>query len=233
MYRGYIRLWRKIDENPIALRPAYLSVWLFILRHANHKGKTIIWNNQKTMIKKGSFITSADKIAKGTGVPRGTVERILKYLENEVMIEEQTTKRFRLISVINYQDYQSSEEVNEEQVRNKRGTSEEQVDTTKNDKELRRMKKNEEGETPTQKMKRFLENPELPISALVAKGIPEELAKTELRKFISYWTELNKSGTKQRWEMEKTFEVGRRLATWFNNIGKFSKNTNKFEFKIL
>ncbi len=85
------------------------------------------------MVKRGSFITSADKISKGTGVPRGTVERILNYLKNEVMIEEQTTKKFRLISVVKYDGYQSSEEVNEEQLRNKRGTSEEQVDTNKND----------------------------------------------------------------------------------------------------
>lgn len=141
MYRGYVKLWRKIDDNAIALRPAYLSVWLFILRKANHANKNIIWNNQKTMIKKGSFITSADKIAQGTGVPRGTVERILKYLENEVMIKEQTTRKFRLISVVNYDDYQGSEEVNEEQVRNKRGTSEEQVDTTKNNKELNNINK--------------------------------------------------------------------------------------------
>lgn len=142
MYRGYVRLWRKVEDNPIATRPAYLSVFLFILRNANHKRTAIIWNNQKTVISKGQFITSADKISKGTGVPRGTVERILKYLENEVMIEEQTTKKFRLISVINYKDYQASEEVSEEQVRNKRGTSEEQVDTNKNEEECRIMKKN-------------------------------------------------------------------------------------------
>jgi hypothetical protein len=86
------------------------------------------------MVNRGSFITSAESISKGTGVPRGTVERILKYLKSEVMIEEQTTRKFRLISVINYNKYQSSEEQNEEQVRNKRGTSEEQVDTNKNDK---------------------------------------------------------------------------------------------------
>jgi hypothetical protein len=93
------------------------------------------------MIKRGSFITSSEKISAGTGVPRGTVERILKYLENEVMIEEVTTHRFRLISVVNYDKYQNSEEVNEEQVRSKRGTSEEQVDTNKNDKNVKNDKK--------------------------------------------------------------------------------------------
>lgn len=131
---GYVKIWRCIDNNPIATKPNYLVVWMFVLRFANHKDKSIIWNNKKTLIKRGSFITSAQKISKGTGVARGTVERILKYLKNEEMIEELITQRFRLISVMNYDKYQKSEELNEEQVRNKRGTSEEQVDTTKNDK---------------------------------------------------------------------------------------------------
>jgi len=59
---------------------------------------------------------------------------------------------------------------------------------------------------------------------LLSKGIGQETAKTELKKFISYWTEPNSTGTKQRWELEKTFEIGRRLTTWFNNK---SKNFNQ------
>ncbi|MBI2550839.1 DUF4373 domain-containing protein [Candidatus Uhrbacteria bacterium] len=34
------------------------------------------------------------------------------------------------------------------------------------------------------------------------------------RQFAEYWTEKNKNGNKQRWELEKTFEVKKRLATW-------------------
>jgi phage replication O-like protein O len=48
----------------------------------------------------------------------------------------------------------------------------------------------------------------------------------EIDKFISYWTELNKSGTKQKWELESTFEIERRLRTWFLNFNKFNKNSN-------
>ena len=38
--------------------------------------------------------------------------------------------------------------------------------------------------------------------------------KVMLRKFYNYWSEPNKSHTKMRFELEKTWEVGRRLATW-------------------
>ena len=47
--------------------------------------------------------------------------------------------------------------------------------------------------------------------------LPPAMVANELKHFILHWTERNKTGTKQRWESEKTFEVRRRLVTWFNN----------------
>ena len=38
-----------------------------------------------------------------------------------------------------------------------------------------------------------------------------------ITEFLDYWTEPNKSGTKQRWELEKTWDTGRRLTRWANN----------------
>jgi len=56
---------------------------------------------------------------------------------------------------------------------------------------------------------------------------------SEVSKFFDYWTERNKSGTKQRWELEKTFEIGKRLKTWFNNAKNWQKrDNNEVEFII-
>tara|TARA_R100000655_G_scaffold4623_3_gene14947 strand:+ start:1013 stop:1774 length:762 start_codon:yes stop_codon:yes gene_type:complete len=35
--------------------------------------------------------------------------------------------------------------------------------------------------------------------------------------FVDYWTEANKSGTKMRFEMEKTWDLKRRLSRWVNS----------------
>ena len=52
----------------------------------------------------------------------------------------------------------------------------------------------------------------------------------EFAKFILYWTEPNKSGTRVRWEQESTFEIKRRLATWLNRSNTYQ---SKKETKIL
>lgn len=40
--------------------------------------------------------------------------------------------------------------------------------------------------------------------------------KDMIRAFFDYWSELNKSETKMRYELEKTWELPKRLATWAN-----------------
>jgi len=52
-------------------------------------------------------------------------------------------------------------------------------------------------------------------------GAPREAVLVEARKFYTYWTEPTKSGTKQRWETEKTFEIRRRLYKWLSNVKTF------------
>ena len=46
--------------------------------------------------------------------------------------------------------------------------------------------------------------------------------------FYHYWTETNRSQTRMKFEMEKTWEVGRRLATWAKNNKVFNNNKNNY-----
>lgn len=51
----------------------------------------------------------------------------------------------------------------------------------------------------------------------------EKYPKEMLRAFYNYWTELNNSHTKMRYELQQTFELSRRLATWAGNDKTVSK----------
>lgn len=46
----------------------------------------------------------------------------------------------------------------------------------------------------------------------------------DIRKdFILYWSEKNKSGTKMRWELERTWNTSARIQRWKKNISKWNK----------
>ena len=78
----------------------------------------------------------------------------------------------------------------------------------------------EESKPPT--TKDFFNNPE--IQKDVIQILEEKYGKgfeLEVKKFIDYWTEPNTTG-KQRWQLQPTFEVRRRLTTWLSKIKEFN-----------
>jgi len=78
--------------------------------------------------------------------------------------------------------------------------------------------------TPAQEARMFFSDEIIQqkvIDYLSNQGAERENARAEIDKFVSWWTEKNKSGTKQRWEIEKTFEVKRRLKTWLDRSKQF------------
>lgn len=56
------------------------------------------------------------------------------------------------------------------------------------------------------------------VSWLLKKGMPEEIAREEVDKFVRYWTETSKSGLRQRWEAQQFFDIRRRFATWIKRV---------------
>lgn len=122
--QGWIKLHRKLSEKCWSNKPNFITLWIHLLLNANHKSKEFIWNNKIIIIKPGQFITGRDKLAKITGINRSTIDRILTSFEREHQIEQQKTNKFRLITIVNWEEYQQNEPQNEQQVSNKRATSE-------------------------------------------------------------------------------------------------------------
>ena len=46
------------------------------------------------------------------------------------------------------------------------------------------------------------------------------------KEFFEYWSETNPSNTKMKWELEKTWDLKKRLQRWANNNSKFSNSKN-------
>jgi len=99
-----------------------LGFWSYLLLKANHSKNYFTPNGIK--LKEGQILTGRKAISQETGLNESKIERILSKLEIEHQIEQQKTSKYRIISIINWGKYQSSEHQIEQQVNNKRTTSE-------------------------------------------------------------------------------------------------------------
>jgi rubrerythrin len=134
---GFVKVYRELYEHPIVHKDNdYLSVWLYLLLNATHTEYKAEFKGQVITLKKGQLLCGRISISEKSMVEQSKVERILKRLISEQMIEQQTSSKNRLITILNWDKYQIVEQQNEQQVNNKRTTSEQQVNTNKNDKNV-------------------------------------------------------------------------------------------------
>ena len=118
MDKGWIKIHRKIldcsiwnSREPFDKR----SAWIDILLSASHKDLNLMIGGINEKIPRGSFMFSIEKLCDRWGWSRNRVKRFLALLECEQMIETKRTNKGTLISVLNYNAFQSVEEVTEKE----------------------------------------------------------------------------------------------------------------------
>lgn len=110
MENGWIKLHRKILNNPLSRKPTWAWLWVVLLLLANHDDDNVfIWNGKELRQKKGQFITGRKKLNEITGIPETTIERCLNYLENGHLIGQQKTTKYRLITITKWNEYQKKD----------------------------------------------------------------------------------------------------------------------------
>ena len=233
--QGWVKLHRKIYSNPWSRDPEWFAVWCFLLAHVAWEPTDVIFEGKRVTIQAGQMTTDRRTIAKQTGVSSSKVQRVLACLESEQQIEQQMTPRCRLITVKNWTQYQQSEPQSEPQMNRKRTTTEPQLNHIKEFQEDKEIKKERrEGDetsppTPKETMQNFCEMVKLKNDQYFlfiqkisqTKKLPPEKVRAEVDKFVNYWREKNPSGTKERWQMQKVFEIQRRLGTWFSRASNY------------
>lgn len=143
---GWIKLHRSIRRWEWWSDVNTRLVFLELIMSANHKPSR--WKGIE--IGRGQLVTGRKKLAQNVGISERAIRTSLKRLQmtNEVAIE--TTSRYSIITVVNYDTYQdkpgqaTSETTSE--TTSKRPASDQQVTTNKNDQEL--LKNEEEDKKP-------------------------------------------------------------------------------------
>ena len=117
---GYIKLYRKLFENPIVCKDSdTIAIWIYLLLNATHKEISVIFKGKKITLQKGQLITGILSISKILKINKDKVQRTLKRFELDKQIEQQTSNKNRLISIVKWKQYQNSDNQLDKQMINK------------------------------------------------------------------------------------------------------------------
>lgn len=201
MSEGWIKLHRKFEDWEWFNNSEMVHLFIYLLLNANHEdGK---WRGID--IKRGQILTGLHTLNEHTKISIQKLRTCLSKLEKTGEINKQTTNKYSIITIINYDSYQGYQQTNNNQP-NKQLTNNQQ--TTNNKQEYK------EGIELKNRETEFKES---------VRQFSNQYSVAMLKSFCDYWTEPNKSKTKMRFELEKTFEIGRRLATWSSRDKTFTK----------
>lgn len=139
MSNGWIKLHRKITDKAFYCKDSEkVHLWIHLLLRANHSEYEEMLGGKPIVCSSGQFTCGRKQLASETGISESKIERILNYFEKiEHQIEQQKTSTNRLISILNWCEYQHIEQQTEQQLNNERTTTEQQLNTLQEDKEIK------------------------------------------------------------------------------------------------
>ena len=118
----------------------HLAIWSYLLMKAIFEPRDIIFNSNRVTLNPGQFSTGRKVISSELVISESKVQRILKAFESEQQIEQVTDFKCRIITIVNWEKYQSSEQVFEQQVNSSRTGSEQVVNTKEEYKNVKNVK---------------------------------------------------------------------------------------------
>ena len=131
---GWIKLHRKLLDNPVMINAELLQLFIYCLLRANHADNEFIFNGKMIMIETGSFITGLHVLCKDLKQKQTSIYRRLQLLTTLGYLSLKTENKFTIITVLNYKTYQVSDFESGKPVENKRKTNGKPVETNNNDK---------------------------------------------------------------------------------------------------
>ena len=218
---GYLKLWREIGTKPIWKNSSaeHKAVLITLLMMVNFKPNEWEWKGMKYTATKGQIITSLDSIVKecGRGVTTQNVRSALKRFEKLGFLTNESTKTGRLITIVNWDIYQSDEK--NQQSYQQRGNKE----VTKS-----QQRGNKEVTTKEEGNKDNKENKDKNIDA--HKEVYAHYLSLDLIKHKSLTNDMIKAMDKAKKELKVNTEEMKKMLDRYKEKYELSKNS-KFPIK--
>ena len=150
---GWIKLHRKLLENPIFYNAELLQLFIYLLLRVNHEPKKMIFNCDEITINPGQVVTGRLSIAEDLKQNPNTVYKRLYNLKKLKILNIESNNKFSLVTIENWDLYQIEELESNNKSNNKVTTKEQQSNTNKNVKNDKNDKKKDIKDIPPEKEK--------------------------------------------------------------------------------
>ena len=214
---GWIKLYRKFSEWEWFNISEMVHLFIYLLLNANHEEGE--WRG--VIIKRGQILTGLNSLHQHTKISYQKLRTCLKRLEKTKEINIQSTNKYSIITVCNYECYQNGQQTNNNQT-NKQLTNNQQTTniqlTTNKKEEKENTKKNE---------KKFI----APSLSEVETYFEENGYKCDIaiRAFNYYdsadWKD-SKGNQVKNWKQKM-------IAVWFKDENKIIVNNDDLEYEKL
>lgn len=208
MQKGWIKLHRKLLDNPIWQDPHYMKLWMYCLLQASHAEHDQLVGNQIITLLPGQFVTGrislAEEMNRGVAPKKRQSEstwwRDLKRFEEWGMLNIKANSKYSIVTIDNWAFYQETEKemdskrtADEQQVNSEWTASEQHLNTNKNVKNL---------------STKELKNLSSPSSSLIAPS----LINLDLKEVTNFYEQQHFGAI--------TPHVADRMADWIDDMSK-------------
>lgn len=223
---GWIKLHRSILDWQWYKDINTFYLFTYLILSANYEPKKWL----EYTIERGQVVIGRKALSETLKLSEQQIRTALKKLEKSGNITTKSTNRFTIVTICNYDKYQqvetaeqpTSKPTDNQQITNKQPTDNHYIRNKEIKKE--RIKEYSLKENIKRKSKEEREFEFRNKVADVANGMYEQ---EMIDNFCDYWTESNEGETaKLKYEMQKTFDIARRLATWSKNNFNRIRNGN-------
>jgi hypothetical protein len=235
---AFIKIDREILSSYCFANPNHLKVWIWLLVKANFKktfaslkiGKGYI----TVKVERGQLIFGRFKAEQELGLDGSMIYRILQKFEEQEQIKIEANNQYSIITICKYDVYQNNIVDIEQPTSSQRTTIEQPTQSQRTADELDMNTSKEGLEGKEEKEDILVDVPSTtPLKKTVSieeraiefkrefKAFVNDYPRETLEAFYEYWIEPNKSKTKMKFEMEKTWDLNLRLKKWArNSFGK-------------
>lgn len=110
MTRGYVKVWRKIEDSGLLQNPTAWQIFGWLLIKATRTQKRTSIRGQIFDLMPGEYATSVSAICDALNITTKQCRNALKFLEKLEIVASNGANKGTVFSIINWERYQNSED---------------------------------------------------------------------------------------------------------------------------